>query len=68
MTNPLTRRLRPERACEVAAVEAAGALPDACIIADLIERATKRAWLDGAETGRREILDELAEKKVYDMA
>lgn len=68
MMDRLTRRLRPERAHEVAAVQAVVALPCASIIVDLIERATMRAWLDGAETGRREILDELDEVRVRDMA
>ena len=61
MTTP-TRRLlaalRPESAAEVEAVEAVGAGHAAGVLASLVESAVKRAFLRGAEVGRREIEEE----------
>lgn len=58
MTTP-TRRLlaalRPESAAEV---EAVGAGHAAGVLASLVESALKRAFLRGAEVGRREIEEE----------
>lgn len=59
MLDRLTKELRPERACEEDVLEAAAALPNADLLADMVERTTRREWIHGAETGRREAFDEL---------
>lgn len=59
MIERLTRELRPERACEEEVLDAAAALPNAELLVELVERATKREFLRGAEAGREEIEEEL---------
>lgn len=54
----LAAELRPERSCEEDLLKAIGGLPDLDLLAAMVERATKREWLDGAERGRREVEQE----------
>lgn len=61
MIERLTRHLRPERACEEDVIEAAAAFPNAGLLTAMVEPlALQRERLHGAETGRREVAEELA--------
>lgn len=54
----LALALLPESGTEVEAIEAVGTGHAAGVLANLVERAIKKAFLRGAETGRREIEEE----------
>lgn len=57
----LVAALRPERSCEEDLLEAIAGLPDLDLLADMVGRATRTAFLEGAEVGRREVEQEHAE-------
>lgn len=60
-TQRLAAELQPERSCEEDLLEAIAAMRDLDLLADMVERATRREWLDGAEVGRREVEQEHAD-------
>lgn len=55
----LTRQLQPERGCEEELLAVLSTVRNIDLLADMVERATKREWLGGAECGRAEIEEEL---------
>lgn len=61
-TQRLERALLPECSAEEYVLEAIAALPDLDLLADMVERATQRAFMDGAEVGRCEVEEELKDR------
>lgn len=53
--------LQPERSCEEDFLESIADLPGLDLLADMVERADKRTFLDSAEVGRREVEQEHAD-------
>lgn len=54
----LAKHLAPESEAERDAIEAVVGSPGAGLLVAMVERATKRQWLFGAEAGRREVEEE----------